>query len=134
MIVALASNKIISSANIKDRLSLQISPRTIRRYLSDSEHLKYSKLISKPPLTQDHKLQRLDFSKLHLTWNRNWDDVIFSDEKKFNLDVPDGFQYYWHDLRKDKKVFLKKSSGRRFRNNLGILLKKIKRSHSIHKY
>ncbi|CAJ0925848.1 unnamed protein product, partial [Mesorhabditis belari] len=31
--------------------------------------------------------------------------VIFSDEKKWNLDGPDGVGYYWRDLRRDPMVF-----------------------------
>uniref|UniRef100_A0A8R1EE79 DDE_3 domain-containing protein n=1 Tax=Caenorhabditis japonica TaxID=281687 RepID=A0A8R1EE79_CAEJA len=36
---------------------------------------------------------------------------IFSDEKKFNLDGPDGYKLYWHDLRKDPAVFSKRNFG-----------------------
>ncbi|KAF0775093.1 hypothetical protein AaE_001207, partial [Aphanomyces astaci] len=36
---------------------------------------------------------------------------VFSDEKKFNLDGPDGYQYYWHDLRKEQEIYTKRVSG-----------------------
>lgn len=37
--------------------------------------------------------------------------IIFSDEKKFNLDGPDGFRDYWRDLRKDPLCFSKRNFG-----------------------
>ena len=46
-----------------------------------------------------------------MNWTKEWDQVIFSDEKKFNLDGPDGYQYYWHDLRKDQEIYSKRVHG-----------------------
>jgi transposase len=37
--------------------------------------------------------------------------VIFQDEKKFNLDGPDGYNSYWRDLRKEPMYFSKRNFG-----------------------
>ncbi|KKO73530.1 transposable element tc3 transposase, partial [Vairimorpha ceranae] len=55
-----------------------------------------------------HKLKRFDFALDKILWTRQWHKVIFSDEKKFNLDGPDGFKYYWHHVNKEEISYSKR--------------------------
>ena len=34
-----------------------------------------------------------------------WGNILFSDEKRFCIDGPDGYCYYWHHLSKQKEVY-----------------------------
>lgn len=46
-----------------------------------------------------------------MAWADQWKRVIFSDEKKVNLDGPDGLNYYWHDLRNEKEIKMSRNFG-----------------------
>jgi transposase len=100
-----------SITETKRTLGLVASKSTIHNVLSSCNALRYVKAKTKPKLTPRHEASRLDFARQHMTWNLEWRQVIFSDEKKFNLDGPDGIKYYWHDLRKEPKLLSKRVHG-----------------------
>ena len=56
-------------------------------------------------LTQRHKEAHLNFACKHVTWSQQqWDHVIFTDEKKWNLSRNDGYVSIWKDDKMDIKM------------------------------
>ena len=84
--------------------------RNVPQIIKGSKHLKTRKLQKKPPLTNRHKVEREAFAEQHIQWKKKWRKVIFSDEKRFNLERPDGLSYYFHDLRKEE-LYLSRQMG-----------------------
>lgn len=110
-ILRTASNRSISSSGIKNQLGLNVSRWTVNRVLQSAPNLVLMKKKKSPPLKPIHKENRLGWAKDHMTWNQEWKNVVWSDEKKFNFDGPDGFSYYWHDIRKEEQLFSKRNQG-----------------------
>lgn len=54
---------------------------------------------------------RKKFALDHIHWTHQCRKIIFCDEKEFNLDDPDGFAYYWHDLHTEENIFSERQSG-----------------------
>jgi hypothetical protein len=96
---------------IKVSQNIPLTPRRVRQILNTSPFLKYQKRKAQPNLTRLHIASRLLWASEKVTWGQKWREVLFSDEKKFNLDGPDGNQYYWHDLRKEPQYYSKRASG-----------------------
>jgi transposase len=101
----------MSSRDILNISDLNISARTIRRVLTDTSHLKWMKRLAKPKLQPQHKIARYNWAMEMVELGEKWETVIFSDEKKFNLDGPDELQYYWHDIRKEKEICFSRQQG-----------------------
>ena len=93
-------------------LDLPLTVTRTRAILSATPHLRYDRMQRCPMLTPSHVERRKTWANSHVTWTDDqWYSVVWSDEKKFNLDGPDGWGYYWHDLRKEKKLFSKRQNG-----------------------
>ena len=81
---------------LKSLVDAPCSTRTIKRYIN-KEEIKHKKRILRPRLTMKHKEKWLEYARQYQTISVNeWQIVVFSDEKKFNLDGPNGFQKHWH--------------------------------------
>ena len=47
----------------------------------------------------------------HVYTNKKWRRVIFTDEKRFNLEGPDGLRCYYRDLRKEQQLWSRRPVG-----------------------
>jgi transposase len=96
---------------IANQLGLKTSKWTIAWTLKASGQFQYRKKLVQPAIKEPHKIARLEWARKHMSWSKEWSSVVSSDKKGFNSDGPDGFQYYWHDLRKEPQYFSKQRFG-----------------------
>ena len=103
-----ASNSTAGAGKLKATLNLSASCSTIKRRLREMDLVR-KRMKSKLPLTVLHKNARLEFCRTYM--QQEWSKVWFSDEKRWCLDGPDCFSYYWHDLRKEPLLRSKRQGG-----------------------
>jgi hypothetical protein len=65
--------------------------------MSFTQHKQVEENEKKTATNVKHKDARMNFSKDCMTWTEEWKRVIFSEEKKFNLDGLVCYSYYWHN-------------------------------------
>lgn len=100
----LAVKRNLSAGQIKSEMSLPLTKRRILQVLKENPNIQYQQRVKTPKLLPRHKAARLEFAEQHAFWLDEWKSVIFSDEKKFNLDGPDGCQMYWRDIRRNPET------------------------------
>lgn len=77
-----------------------ISKSTVHTILRSNKFVALVRVKPKPSLTPGHKEARLAWAEIMLKDATPFKQVIWTDEKRFNLDGPDYYNFYWHDLRR----------------------------------
>ena len=86
----LTSGEKVTARKVKEKCKLDVNVRTVQRTLHRIG-LKYAKAKKKITLTKKHKGARLECAKRWLTKHVDFKKVIFTDEKRFKFDGPDGW-------------------------------------------
>uniref|UniRef100_A0A8R1E9S1 Tc3 transposase DNA binding domain-containing protein n=1 Tax=Caenorhabditis japonica TaxID=281687 RepID=A0A8R1E9S1_CAEJA len=108
-IIRVVSDSPKSLNDVRAELNLSVCKQTVHNVITRSGTIVRQKMAKVPKMTDRHKTARLDFVKANL--GTKWENILFSDEKKWNLDGPDGNRSYWRDLRKEPQLFSKRNFG-----------------------
>lgn len=76
-ILRVASNSTLTARQIAVRAGVNTNLRNVQRIIRECEHLKRKKLQKKPPLSDKHKLLRLQFAKDHVQWKKSGEKLFF---------------------------------------------------------
>jgi transposase len=85
--------KKVSPGKIVKELNLPVSRTCVARVLQ-KKGFRAKKILKKPMISERNKKIRMEFAENHFR-RLDWTKVLWSDEKKFKLDCPDGNIYLW---------------------------------------
>ena len=106
-----ASNSFKTCRSIAAEIGVKCSLRTVQRFIKSNPNLERKKIKRRPVLNKTHITNRLNFAKSHMHWTKEWRTVLFSDEKRFCLDGPDAYSYYFHNLKMPELNQMRRQQG-----------------------
>ena len=95
-------NRFISSRKLgrllRNATGTRVCVRTVRNRLHAARLKAYRPYVG-IPLTLRHRETRRRWARVHQGWTgRQWRNVLFSDESRFNVSFADGLQDHWISL------------------------------------
>ncbi len=89
-----------------------VQKRRIQQVLRQFRFLNWEKAALGPNLTKRHCEKRVEWAEKYARDPKHaWTNVIFTEEKRFNIDGPDGLRSYWHDNRVEPRYFSRCQNG-----------------------
>jgi hypothetical protein len=96
---------IVLASHLVEARGTQISARTVRRVLHESDLSSY-KPVACSKLTADHRGSRRRFEEHHINWTiQQWSSVMFSDESHFCLRMEENWRMIYTLLHFTRKIF-----------------------------
>ncbi len=95
-----------TARQLRDTYVPNVTVRRVEQLLSSAPNLRWARMQRAPNLTNDHKTLRLSWAEEHLARGAAfWKQNIFSDDKRWTLDGPDGLASYWKDEGRSPRWF-----------------------------
>lgn len=97
---------------IRDDHDLTTSLSRVRYIYNAEPYLHSKRMRQAPAMTLEHKARRSEWANTHISWTQfQWDNVIWSEEKRFRLNGPDDQAYFWANKQCRERIFTKGYTG-----------------------
>jgi transposase len=106
-------NRRQSLHKLRSTHKISASTSTLSRVMR-SIGIERRKMKKRPLMNATHKAKRVEYALKHCDPDFDWSKWIFTDEKKFNLDGPDGYNYYWHTIGSPPLYYSSNASAKKY--------------------